>query len=162
MGKPIKLTEEKLREIVRTTLNEMAYERGEIVDEIRFKTTEIIRNFVLVVYARKHNLLTIEHWRGELLTYITDIQDMDTKPKSGNRKMVREALQEQWVEKMELDTHPDKIIHKYIAKFKTENLHPTEEEHIELTKAFIDNMGRLMDEMAYGNSQTALQFVNSI
>ncbi len=87
---------------------------------------------------------------------------METKPKPGNRKMVKKAIHEVWVDKMELDTHPKTIIHKYIAKFNDEGIVVTHEEHMAITQSFIDNLDRMADEMAFGNYDSALNFVNTI
>lgn len=170
--KVIRLTEEELNRAIQEAtkqvieesflITEMAYHRKEFINEINNKTTEIIRNFALVYYGNRHELQTVDHWRGELITLITDFQDMETKPKPGNRKMVMKAIQEVWITKMELNTHPLTIIHKYIAKFNDEGITPTKEEHAEIAQSFIDNMNGVMNEMAYGNYDSTLMFVNTI
>ena len=73
--KIISLTESELKDVVKSAtqqvlresqlLTEMTYERSEFIAEIKGITTEIIRNYALIVYARWHNLQTITHWRGE-------------------------------------------------------------------------------------------------
>ena len=164
--KIIRLTESELNKVVKNAativLNEMAYHRNEFVAEIKSQTTEIIRNYALIFYAHKHNLQTINHWRGELITLITNFQDMETKPKTGNRKMVKKVIQEEWVEKMELKNHPETIIHKYIAKFNDESITLTPQEHMEIAESFIGHMDELANEMAYGDYNSALKYVNSI
>ncbi len=150
-----------IKESIDNMLLEMAYPRSEFISETKNKTNEIIRNYALIYYANKHNLPTVNHWRDELITHITDIQDMDTKPKRGNRKMVLKAIQEVWITQMELNTHPLTIIHKYIAKFKQEGIILSDEEHMEIAQSFINHLDALANEMAYGNYNSALTFVNS-
>ena len=155
----IRLTEEELNSVIQeatkqvmeesSLITEMAYHRKEFINEINNKTTEIIRNYALVFYANLHGLQTIDQWSGELITYITDFQDMETKPKPGNRKMVKRAIQEVWIDKMELNTHPQAIIHKYIAKFKDEGIVATNEEHMAIVESFVNNLDMLSDEMAF-------------
>jgi hypothetical protein len=86
---------------------------------------------------------------------------METKPKRGNRKMVFKAIQEVWIDKMELSTHPLTIVHKYIAKFQQEGFVLSDDEHMEIAQSFIDNLDTLTKEMAYGNYKSSWNFVNS-
>lgn len=168
MSKIDKIVKEELAKVVNENTNdhrepllEMAYPRVEFISEVKNKTNEIIRNYALVYYANKHNIPTINHWRGEFLTHITDIQDMETKPKRGNRKMVFKAIQEVWIDKMELSTHPLTIVHKYITKFQQEGFVLSDDEHMEIAQSFIDNLDTLIREMAYGDYNSSWNFVNS-
>lgn len=155
----------KQEEVEKNLIFEMTYDRKEFTDEMKSnKTQEIIRNYALVYYAKRHQQFQqlIKHWCGEFTTLITSIQDMETKPRKGNRDMVFKTIKQVWIEKMELDTHPKTIINKFIAKFKDENIECSNDELLEIAKSFIDNMELIMKEMAYGDYDSTLKFINSI
>ena len=139
-----------------------SYGREDFTSEAKNKVTEIIRNYALVVYARRHELMTIKHWRGELVTLLTDFQDMETKPKKGNRKMVMRAIRQMWIDKMELDTHPQAIVNKFIAKFNDEGIIISKEESLEIAQAFINDIDRIIHEMSFGNYDSAYALSNAI
>ena len=87
---------------------------------------------------------------------------MDTKPKKGNRKMVYKAIRQEWIDKVELNTNPQKVINKFRAKFNDEELIVSDDEKLQLAQSFIDNMDKLIYEMAYGDYDSAFAFANTI
>lgn len=146
-------------------LLEMAFDRKEFKDEMKSnKTREIIRNYALVYYAHRHDNHSnlVNHWSGELLTLITDIQDMETRPKPKNRDMVFKAIQEVWIKKMELNKQPKTIIHKFIARFNDDGIKCSESEYMEIAESFIENIENLIKEMSYGTYESTKKFINSI
>lgn len=143
-------------------LLEYAFHRKDFVNEIHNKTTEIIRNFALIVYASENNLPTLNHWRGELLALINNFQDMETKPKRGNRDMVYKVIEQEWVTKLELPTHPLTIVHRFIGKFHDEGIMIGQNDMVKIAQTFINNMDELMNQMAHGTYDSSLAFVNSL
>ena len=145
-------------------LYEMGYNQKNFKEDVNSnKTREIIRNYALVYYASKHQLdYIINHWRGEFITLITDFQDMETKPKKGNRQMVYNVIYKVWIDQMELNKRPLTIIHKFIAKFKDENIFCSDDELMEIAESFISNIDTIMREMAFGDYETTYNFINSI
>lgn len=145
-------------------LCEMAFGRGEFKNYLMSQTTTIISHFALVKYAKSTNthLELIQHWRDELKNYIVDFQEMDTKPKSGNRDMVSRALTECWNAKMEIANHPEYIIRRFKTKFEHEGINVDEGTKESLACMFIAEMPNIIHEMAYGTEESTLTYVNSL
>lgn len=146
-------------------LLEIAYNRSDFINEMKSnKTREIIRSYALVYYAHRHENYSnlVDQWRGELSTLITDIQDMETKPKIKNRGMVYKAIYEVWIKKMELNKQHKTIIHKFIAKFNDEGIKCSEKEYEEIAESFIKNIENLMKEMSYGTYGSTQEFIKKI
>lgn len=146
-------------------LYEMSADRNDFIQDFKSNwTREVIRNYALIYYASTHNSHDnlINHWRGELITHIMEIQYVKTKPKPNNRRMVYNAIKYVWINYLELDTQPDAVVNKFIAKFNDENIKCTEEEYLDIANSFISNMDNIMKEVAYGTRESTYKFVNSI
>lgn len=146
-------------------LCEMAADRKEFIQDFKSNwTREVIRNYALIYYASTHNSHDnlINHWRGELITHITDMQYVKTKPKPNNRKMVYKAIKYVWIDYLELNTQPDAVVNKFITKFNDENIKCTAEEYLDIANSFISNMDNIMKEVAYGTRESTYEFVNNI
>lgn len=145
---------------------EMAYSREDFIKKADSKyTVNIIENYALIYYAehctdasRYKNI--VNHWKGELLALIDDVQTM--KPKNNNKKTAYKAFEYIWKEKREYDNSPHSIIKIFIKKFKEENIHSDDEVNLEIANSFIDNIDELIYELIYGNYESAELYVNSI
>jgi hypothetical protein len=152
--------EERRKEL----LCEMAFNRQEFKDYLMHQSTTIISHFALIKYAKatSTHLELLEHLCDELKNYIVDFQEMDTKPKSGNRNMVYRALSERWITNMELTTHPQFVIRRFDTKFKEENIVLNQNEKDDLANAFISQIPTIIHEMAYGTEESAMAYVRSL
>ena len=145
-------------------LCEMAFSRGEFKDYLMSQTTTIISHFALIKEATitNTNAELVGHWRNELKNYIIDFQEMDTKPKSGKRNMVFRALTERWITDMELSTHPEYVIRRFITKFKEEHIVINDQMADLLAKEFITEMPNIIREMSYGTEESTTAYVNGL
>lgn len=158
-----RLTESEAETRRKELLNEMAFYRKDFKYYLMSITTAFISHYALVKYITlTHNTNpSFEHWKTEVKNMIIDIQQMDTKPKSGNRSMVERALTEAWVDGMNLSGNRDDIKRRFRNKFKEEGIDEASVED-EIVEAFLKDIPTIIHEMAYGTEETATAFVNKI
>ncbi|MCM1139314.1 MAG: hypothetical protein NC453_12160 [Muribaculum sp.] len=121
-------------------------------------TRSVIRSFALMRYGTiHHNDDMMNENAIQLLELIMKVQNMQY-----DRDVVHRAVRATWIRYMEFDTQPLAIVHKFIARFNDENIKCDKKEHLALAQEFINNMDAIMHEMAYGDSDSAVKFVNSL
>lgn len=145
-------------------ISEMAYVRNDFQQYVRYHFRHIISHLALIAYARLHNQGNsyIPHWKDELSICCSDVQNMDTKPKKGNRDMVYKALTEEWETKSELKTDIRKLESKYAQKFKEEGITATETDKTCINSYVADTIPYILHDMAYGNESTTEELLNRI
>lgn len=159
-----KLTKEEVDKRRGDLLLEMAFYRDEFKNYLLNITTTIISHFALIVYSQISNTHTetLNHWKGELRDRIVEFQEMDTKPKSGNRKMVSKVLSDTWFVKLDLPNKPNIVARRFQTKFQEENIIIDNVMKERIARLFIENMSAIIEQMAYGTEQTAQEYVNNI
>lgn len=159
-----KLSESDIDKRREELILEYAFFRDDFKHHLLYLTSTIIAHFALIVYSQMTNRHeeTLNHWKGELRDRIVEFQEMDTKPKKGNRKMVEKVLLETWIDNLELPTHPNIISRRFKNKFEEEGIKLSNAEVEILTQAFITNIPNIISQMAYGDANSALEYVNNI
>ena len=158
------LTEEEIDSRRKELLLEMAYDRQEFGQYLRYNFNTMAAHYMLVKYAKNNEGFEylIGHWADEICEHIIDVQEMETKPKANNRKMVEKALNEEWFGKMNLLDKPDSIVRKTKAKIRQENIDMSEDVALTYATNFINEMPKIISLMAYGNSQDAEEYSKSL
>lgn len=138
-------------------LEEMAFERKEIMEEAKGQLMPLLKHWVLVRYAalNEPNHHNMEHWQDELVAAIWNVGMMDLK-KGNSRETVKKAINEMYFTKMQLQ---NKSFYRQIAKL-------CEKEHISLDiaeydTAFKTELPKIVDVMASGDYDRAWDYVDS-
>lgn len=103
-------------------LNEMAYERKEIMEETRHQLQNLVTNWCLIQYVDDNgddnNLRP--HWVQEFCNACVQIQSMDIK--KGNDKVKEKAIREELFKKFEIDGKKgrNKLLNMVLGKFEEE------------------------------------------
>ena len=145
-------------------LGEMAFTGGEFKDYLMSRTTDIVTLFALIKEAATDgtDAALVGHWRGELKRHIMEFQQMDTKPRPGDRDMVSRTLRERWMDEMELGTHPEFVARRFRAGFSREGKAVSSAGRDLLARAFISEMPHLIREMSYGSESSTGEYVDGL
>lgn len=139
-------------------IEEMAFERKEIMDEAKGQFMPLLKHWVLVRYAflNEPNHHCIEHWKDELVAALWNVGMMDLK-KGNSRETVKKAINEMYFTKMQLQ---NKSFNRQIAKL-------CEKEHINLNiaeydSAFKNELPKIVDVMASGDYDKVWNYVDEL
>lgn len=131
-------------------VDEMAYARRDFVLYMTYHLTTIAAHYVLLKYASEHKGCErlVAHWRGELESKIVDVREMDTKPRTNNRRMVKGALEQGWNESdCAIDTQ--RLARKIAPKLKEENVSVGVDDMSRYIRMFVNDMPTMIDLMAH-------------
>lgn len=139
-------------------LEEMAFERKEIMGEAKGQLMPLLKHWILVRYAahNKPDHHDMKHWQDELVAAIWNVGMMDLK-KGNSRETVKKAINEMYFTKMQLQ---NKSFSRQIAKL-------CEKEHISLDideydTAFKTELPKIVDVMASGDYDKVWDYVDSL
>ena len=139
-------------------IEEMAFDRKEIMDEAKGQLMPLLKHWILVRYAvlnePRHPCL--EHWKDELVSALWNVGMMDLK-KGNSRETVKKAINEMYFTKMQLQ---NKSFNRQIAKL-------CEKERIaldihEYDAAFKNELPAIVNVMASGDYDAVWVYVDSI
>ena len=144
-------------------INEMAYERQDFLLYLRYHLTTIAAHYVLLKYASEHEGYEqpAPHWRGELETKIIDVQEMETKPDTNNRTMVKRALSQEW-KNSDCNNNPQKIIKKITPKLNEENVVIPKSDLMRYVESFIEDVPLMIELMSNCNNIPVKPFLDKI
>ena len=139
-------------------LEEMAFERKEIMEEAKGQLMPLLKHWILVRYTAINEPMHhyMEHWQEELVAAIWNVGMMDLK-KGNSRETVKKAINEMYFTKMQLQ---NKSFSRQIAKL-------CEKEHISLgideyDTAFKTELPKIVDVMASGNYDNVWAYVDNL
>lgn len=139
-------------------LEEMAFERKEIMEEAKWQLMTLLKHWILVRYAalNEPNHINMEHWKDELVAALWNVGMMDLK-KGNSRETVKKAINEMYFTKMQLQ---NKSFSRQITKL-------CEKEHISLDineydAAFKTELPKIVDVMASGNYDNVWAYVDNL
>ena len=139
-------------------IEEMAFERKEIMDEAKSQLMPLLKHWVLIRYASisEPNHPCMEHWKDELVAALWNVGMMDLK-KGNSRETVKKAINEMYFTKMQLQ---NKSFNRQIAKL-------CEKERValdidEYDTEFKHELPKIVDVMASGDYDKVWNYVDSI
>ena len=139
-------------------IEEMAFERKEIMDEAKGQLMPILKHWVLIRYAANNNPKhpCMEHWQDELVAALWNVGMMDLK-KGNIRETVKKAINEMYFTKMQLQ---NKSFSRQIAKL-------CEKEHISLNideydTRFKNELPKIVGVMASGDYDKVWNYVDDL
>ena len=139
-------------------IEEIAFERKEIMDEAKGQFIPLLKHWVLVrCVAMNHQYHPcLEHWKDELVAALWNVGMLDLK-KGNSRETVKKAINEMYFTKMQLQ---NKAFNRQIAKL-------CEKEHISLDtneydKAFKDELPRIVEVMASGDYDKVWNYADEL
>jgi hypothetical protein len=139
-------------------IEEMAFERKEIMDEAKGQFMPLLKHWVLIRYVAMNHQYhpCLEHWKDELVAALWNVGMMDLK-KGNSRETVKKAINEMYFTKMQLQ---NKSFSRQIAKL-------CEKEHISLDideydTSFKAELPKIVDVMASGNYDNVWDYVDNL
>lgn len=153
-------------------LNEMAYEKKEIMNRLANETLNIFENWTLVKYTTLHgNVYQCRlHWSAEFIAACGKIQLMKLT-KGNNRDSVYKALAEVWYKKAEYNGEDgiETIMGLIHPKFIKENLMPTNYNRQgydmtlrPLATALYNELDNILRLIAYEDSYAIREYIESV
>ena len=130
-------------------INEMAYARQDFILYLRSHLSTIAAHYVLLKYASEHTGYEqlVKHWRGELESKIVDVQEMETKPKTNNRSMVKRALEQEW-KNSDCNNDVMRIIRKITPKLKEEGIDSKQTDITIYVESFMSDVPTIIELMS--------------
>ena len=139
-------------------INEMAFDRKEIMDEAKGQLMPLFKHWILIHYAAMNEPShpCLEHWKDELVAALWNVGMMDLK-KGNSRETVKKAINEMYFTKMQLQ---NKSFARQIARL-------CEKEHISLDiaeyeAAFKNELPKIVTIMASGDYDKVWNYVDSL
>lgn len=139
-------------------LQEMAFERKEIMEEAKGQLMPLFKHWILVRYAARNepNHHCLEHWQDELVAAIWNVGMMDLK-KGNHRETVKKAINEMYFTKMQLQ---NKSFVRQIARIcQIEHISLDEDEY---DTAFKAELPAIVNVMASGDYDKVWNYVDAL
>lgn len=162
IGNDIKKVIKEFKNLKKDLILEYAESRKELDKSIFGITVTLMQHWCLVRYCTVTDRAeTKQHWKSEVFNYIYRIASTKVKP-SNNRDIVAKMIEKRWFEMEELNSDTEKVIAFIENKFKEENIKITIEELKYYAKEFQNAMSDIIQQMAYGNKNSIMQYIENI
>ena len=161
----------ELRELAKKALTEVkaikrglmlefyAKERQEYEKLINGKTETLFSHWCLIRYCTiTGRTQTKDHWKGEVIGYLTELAKEKIKPKN-NRKIVEKMAINLW---SVYATDSDAVVKLIINKFKKEGIELRIENMLPCVHDLQKNIPTMVELIAYGTIHDIIKYVNSI
>lgn len=153
-------------------LNEMAYEKKELMSKLEFQQNNLFTNWVLVKYARENGgryMQLKNHWAQEFCNACYLLQNYELKKGNDVKKM--KAFREEWYTRQELNTEKGKrhICVAISSKMAEEGIVPMMAKTnviMELLSPYVDplweQLDTILDLIVNDTRDDAIDYINNI
>jgi len=162
IGKDIKNLIKEVKNLKKDLILEYAESRKELDKSIFGITITLMQHWCLVRYCTiVGRIQTKQHWKSEIFNYIYRIASTKIKP-SNNREIVEKLIQKRWFEMEELGNDIEKVVAFIENKFNEENIKLNEYELLFYANEFQKSMNEIIQQMAYGDKKTIIEYIETI